>query len=83
VYHVRTGRFFLAILVGLSMSCAPAAQARAADIGPTFAYSPTAMPSENLGGSGRVTEALTVGAIGSGHYVFTTRRRPVKVTGTN
>ena len=82
MYRVRTGRFFLAILVGLSMTCAPAAQARAADI-ETFAYSPTAMPSENLGGSGRVIEALTVGAIGSGHYAFTTRRRPVKVTGTN
>jgi hypothetical protein len=83
MYQIRMGRFFAAILVGLSMTCAPAAHAGAADVGPTFAYSPTAMPSENRGGSGRVIEALMVGAIGSGHYAFTTRRRPVKVTGTN
>ena len=50
--HIQTGWFFLAILVGLSMTSAPAAQAQAAGIEQTFAGSLTAMPSESLGVTG-------------------------------
>jgi len=47
--HIRTGRFFFAILADLSITCA-ATQARAASIERAFARSLTTTPAENLGG---------------------------------
>jgi hypothetical protein len=50
--RIRTGRFFPAILVALSITCGPASQALAAGIEPAFVGPPTAIPTEGLGASG-------------------------------
>jgi len=44
--HIRTGRFFAAIPAILSITCAPAAQARAAGMTPVFPPLPATMPAE-------------------------------------